>query len=213
MLAELSKQRIVVVLRHISLKHLESVAESLVAGGIQFLEVTFGRDDTLAAIKTLRERFSGRAFIGAGTVLNTTMAEQALQAGAEFLLAPGMNQAKEIIQMAHHHGTIAVPGAMTPTEIQQAIEWQADAVKIFPAITLGPEYIKHISAPLQGVKLIPTGGVNLSNIRDFLHSGAFAVGVGGNLVDSESIARGDFETLKETARQYVEAIKQFKTPD
>lgn len=203
MLDELARCRIIAVLRGISMEKLVPLADALVAGGIKFLEVTFGETDTPLAIQTLRARYGEKAHVGAGTVLTVTMAKQALDSGAEFILAPGMNQAEGIIRMAHERGAIVVPGAMTPTEIVSALQYGADAVKVFPASFLGPSFIRHVRGPLSHVKIIPTGGINTDNIREFFQSGAFAVGVGGNLVDADAVERGDFHLLEDVARTYV----------
>lgn len=202
MLDELGQHKIIAVLRNVPEEELIPLADALFEGGIRFLEVTFGKTDALSGIARLRSRFEHRVHVGAGTVTNRIRAKEALDAGAEYLLAPGMNDAEEIIRLAHERKALVIPGAFTPTEIEQAISYNADAVKVFPAAVLGAPYLKHIRGPLGDVKLIPTGGVSIDNIESYLDAGAYAVGIGGNLV------KGKTEAVQNVANQYVKAVQR-----
>jgi 2-dehydro-3-deoxyphosphogluconate aldolase / (4S)-4-hydroxy-2-oxoglutarate aldolase len=138
--------------------------------------------------------------------LDPETARAVILAGAKFIVSPTLNLAT--IAMACRYSVAIFPGAYTPTEILTAWESGADLVKVFPASIGGPDYIKAVKAPLPHVKLLPTGGVNLNTAASFLKAGAYALAVGGNLVDKKTIQRGEFSTITEIARQYVEIVRQ-----
>jgi 2-dehydro-3-deoxyphosphogluconate aldolase/(4S)-4-hydroxy-2-oxoglutarate aldolase len=174
------------------------VAAALVEGGITTLEFTLTTPGAITAIERCRARF-GETVVGAGTVLDADGARRCLAAGAQFLVSPGFDP--DVIAVARAGGALAMPGAMTPTEILAAWRAGADVVKVFPARALGPRYIADVLAPLPDVLLMPTGGVDEKNAADYLRAGAVAVAVGGNLVDPATVARGDWAAL--TARAYA----------
>jgi 2-dehydro-3-deoxyphosphogluconate aldolase/(4S)-4-hydroxy-2-oxoglutarate aldolase len=175
------------------------VAEALVEGGITTLEFTLTTPGAVVAIERCRARFGEAVVVGAGTVLDAGDAHRCLEAGAQFLVSPGVDP--DVIAAARAGGALAMPGAMTPTEILAAWCAGADVVKVFPARALGPRYIADVLAPLPDVLLMPTGGVDEKNAADYLRAGAVAVAVGGNLVDPATVARGDWAAL--TARAYA----------
>ena len=156
-------------------------------------------------LKKLSGRFKGRALVGAGTVLDSESAKQAIGAGAEFVFSPSLSQ--DVIRTALRYGKIAIPGVITPTEMITAVEWGADAVKLFPAGHFGPKYMKDIQGPFPHIPIIPTGGVSLDNIEDFIKAGAVTVGIGGGLVSKEILETKNFDKLKKNAISYVEAVK------
>jgi 2-dehydro-3-deoxyphosphogluconate aldolase/(4S)-4-hydroxy-2-oxoglutarate aldolase len=141
---------------------------------------------------------------GAGTVTSPEMAEVAAAAGAAFIISPNTDQS--VIARTRELELVSVPGAMTPTEIMNADKWGADIVKLFPSGVLGLDYIKAIRAPINHVKLMATGGVNVSNIKSFLDAGMVGVGVGGNLCSKKLVAEGRFEEIAALAAEYVAAI-------
>jgi 2-dehydro-3-deoxyphosphogluconate aldolase/(4S)-4-hydroxy-2-oxoglutarate aldolase len=143
--------------------------------------------------------------IGAGTVLNGLDARRSIDAGAQFLVTPIV--APDAIAEAVRAGIPIVCGAMTPTEIYTASEAGAEFVKVFPAGRLGPSYLKDVLGPLPGLKLVPTGGIDLENCADFLNAGAFTVAIGSNLVSKKLVAEKDWTRLAELARQYVVACR------
>ena len=147
--------------------------------------------------------------IGAGTVLDPETARMCILEGAQFVVSPALNV--KTIEMCHRYGVAVLPGALTPTEIVTAWEAGADVVKVFPASALGgAKYLKSIKAPLPQVELIPTGGVSQATALDFLQAGAFALGVGADLVDPKAIAKGTPETITENARKYLEIVRSFR---
>src|SRR5918911_399903 len=172
------------------------VAAALVEGGITTLEFTLTTPGAITAIERCRARFGEAVVVGAGTVLDADGARRCLAAGAQFLVSPGLDP--NVIAVARDGGALAMPGAMTPTEILAAWRAGADVVKVFPARALGPRYIADVLAPLPDVPLMPTGGVDATNAAEYLRTGAVAVAVGGNLVDPATVARGDWAAL--TAR-------------
>lgn len=204
-LQKLVESGVVAVIRKVPLAHMENVAESLLAGGVTALEITVDHPDSFTAIHHLSRQLKNRAIVGAGTVLDSESARFAIQQGAEFVFSPSLHI--DVIRTALRYGKIAVPGVMTPTEMIQAMEQGADMVKVFPASGLGVKYIKDVKGPFSHIPVIPTGGVNLENVASFIEAGVAAVGIGGNLVDGKAIQAGDFATITETAKRYVQAIQ------
>lgn len=197
---------VVAVIRQQPREHIISIAKALVNGGVSGLEVTLDSEDALGAITELRSVFGEEVVVGAGTVLDAEQAVLAIQAGAEFIFAPILHE--PTIRAAKRHGKIMIPGVFTPSEAQQAVEWGADMVKAFPADVLGPAFIKAVKAPLPHIKIMPTGGVNLDTITDFIKAGATAVGAGGPLVRKDLIDAADWTALEEHARAFVEQAKK-----
>jgi 2-dehydro-3-deoxyphosphogluconate aldolase/(4S)-4-hydroxy-2-oxoglutarate aldolase len=180
-------------------------SEAILAGGISVFEITMTVPDAPAVIRALRTRLAGRALIGAGTVLDAADARACIEAGAEFIVSPGFDPAT--IAAAHAAGIAAMPGALTPTEVIAAWKAGADVVKIFPASALGgASYLKALKGPLPQIKLMPTGGVNLSTAKDFLAAGAVALGVGSELVDINAVKDGRADVLTERAKEFVAAV-------
>jgi 2-dehydro-3-deoxyphosphogluconate aldolase/(4S)-4-hydroxy-2-oxoglutarate aldolase len=144
--------------------------------------------------------------VGAGTVLNGNQAEKVIRAGAKYVISPIFKP--EIIHAAHAHDCPAIPGCMTPTEMIQAHEAGADGIKLFPADSFGPAYMKSILAPLNDLRIMPTGGIRASNAGDWIRAGAFCLGVGSAILDKKAIDDNDFQTLTESSRIMREAILQ-----
>ncbi|MFD2368707.1 bifunctional 4-hydroxy-2-oxoglutarate aldolase/2-dehydro-3-deoxy-phosphogluconate aldolase [Brevibacillus sp. GCM10020057] len=205
-LEKLVEGGVIAVVRRIPAEKIERVAESLVRGGITALEITVDSEDAFGSIERLSRKLDGRAIVGAGTVTDAESAVMAIRSGAEFLFSPSLHQ--DVIRIASHHGKISVPGVLTPTEMITAIEWGADLVKLFPAASFSPAYLKAVKAPFPHIPIIPTGGIDERNVQAFIAAGAAAVGVGGKLVDGGAIAAGDFAALENAARAYVELVKK-----
>ena len=197
---------IVAILRAKSGELLVEVAEALLAGGVDVLEVTFTVPGAVRVLERVADRLGDRVLLGAGTVLDTETARAAMLAGARFIVSPGVNL--DVIRLCRRYDKPVMPGAMTPTEVITAWEAGADIVKIFPADVGGPSYLKAISQPLPQVRLMPTGGVTLQTAAGFLQAGACALGVGGSLVESQAIADGDMDRIQSLARQFVQIVKQ-----
>jgi len=180
--------------------------EALIAGGISAMEITMTTPNALAAIRESRTQLGDRALVGVGTVLNAYTCQSAIDAGAEFVVTPICRT--ELVSIAHNAGCPIMLGAYTPTEAQLAHEAGADFVKLFPADNLGPAYIKALRAPLPHLRLVPTGGVDLHNVADFLKAGCAALGVGSSLVSAKILQEADWPELTRRATAFVTAARQ-----
>jgi len=186
-----------------------SIVGSIVLGGINCVEITMTVPNALRAIEKVADQYGDRVLIGAGTVLDPETARNCQLAGAQFFVTPTLNV--KTIEMARRYSRPIFPGALTPTEILTAWEAGADAVKVFPCSAVGgAKYIRAVKAPLPQVEMIPTGGVNLDTIADFLEAGSAAVGVGSELVDSHSINSGNFEIVTRRAKQFLEIVARVR---
>ena len=181
------------------------LSEALIAGGVHAIEVTMTTPDAIAAIRTARQMLGDRALIGVGTVLDVATCREALQAGAEFVVTPVCRT--ELVSIAHQAERPIMIGAYTPTEAQLAHEAGADFIKIFPADTLGPGYIKSLRAPLPHLRLVPTGGVDVHNVAEFLKAGCAALGVGSTLVSARILQSADWPALTRKAAEFVQAAR------
>ncbi|HTI50652.1 MAG TPA: bifunctional 4-hydroxy-2-oxoglutarate aldolase/2-dehydro-3-deoxy-phosphogluconate aldolase [Planctomycetaceae bacterium] len=207
-LSRVLKSGIVAVIRSTSSEQLVEVAKALFEGGVDVLEVTFTVPRALEIISAVRKTLGDKVLLGAGTVLDPETARAAFLAGAEFLVAPTVNL--DVIQLGNRYDKLVMPGAFTPTEILTAWEAGAQVIKVFPADIGGPAYLKTLHGPLPQVRLLPTGGVNLKTITDFLKAGACAVGLGGALVEPKAVEAGDMARITNLARQYVELVRQHR---
>jgi 2-dehydro-3-deoxyphosphogluconate aldolase/(4S)-4-hydroxy-2-oxoglutarate aldolase len=189
------------VIRAGTAEHAVHAGRALAAGGVRALEVAFTTPDAEQAIAALAS--SGDLFVGAGTVLTPAQAEAAIDAGAQFLVSPGFLE--PVLDVAEKAGVLALPGALTPTEVLAAAA-RAEVVKLFPASLGGPAYLRALLAPLPEAKLVPTGGVSVTNLGDWLGAGAFALGAGADLCPPGAIAAEDFASLTESAQRYRTAL-------
>ncbi|MBI3836529.1 MAG: bifunctional 4-hydroxy-2-oxoglutarate aldolase/2-dehydro-3-deoxy-phosphogluconate aldolase [Planctomycetia bacterium] len=205
-LARVHQTGIVAVIRAASGELLADVAEALAAGGVEAMEVTFTVPRAHQVLERVAEQMGSRILLGAGTVLDPETARIALLSGAEFIVSPTVNL--DVIQLCRRYDKLVMPGALTPTEALAAWEAGADIVKIFPSEVTGPAYLKALSAPLPQVRMMPTGGVNLETAAAYLRAGAFALGVGGSLVDPKVVAAGETAKIEKLARQFVEIVQQ-----
>lgn len=206
LLNRLMENGVIAIIRRVPEESVLHIAEALVAGGITALEVTVDTRGAFRTIEKLTEILGDRAIVGAGTVLDAMSARRAIDSGAEFLLSPSLH--RDVIQAALRYGKIAIPGIMTPTEMIQAIEQGADLVKLFPAASLGAAFVKDVRAPFPHVPVVPTGGIDLSNVAAYIQAGSAAVGVGGSLMDRAAIQVGDYGAIKAKASQLVHAVRE-----
>lgn len=181
------------------------LAEALVAGGVISVEITMTTPNAIAAIKEASSKLGERALIGVGTVLDEQTCQAAIDAGAQFVVSPICR--RELIPIAQKAGKPIMLGSYTPTEAQFAHEAGSDFIKIFPADTLGPNYIKALRAPLPHLRIVPTGGVDLKTIGDFLKAGCAAVGAGSALISKDVLDKDDWTTLTRTAADFVRAAQ------
>ncbi|HOC56509.1 MAG TPA: bifunctional 4-hydroxy-2-oxoglutarate aldolase/2-dehydro-3-deoxy-phosphogluconate aldolase [Verrucomicrobiota bacterium] len=180
--------------------------EALIAGGLNAIEITMTTPNALGAIREAREKIGERALTGVGTVITADTCRAAIEAGAEFVVTPVCRP--ELVAIAHAAGRPIMLGAYTPTEAQTAHEAGADFVKIFPADKLGPGYIKALRGPLPHLRIVPTGGVDVPNVADFLKAGCAALGVGTALVSPKILQEGDWPELTRRAAAFAAAARQ-----
>jgi 2-dehydro-3-deoxyphosphogluconate aldolase/(4S)-4-hydroxy-2-oxoglutarate aldolase len=181
------------------------LAEALVAGGVIAVEITMTTPNAITAIREACAKLDDRALIGVGTVLDEATCQAAIDAGAQFVVSPICR--RELVNVAHKSDKPIMLGAYTPTEAQLAHEAGSDFIKIFPADSLGPNYIKSLRAPLPHLKIVPTGGVDLKTIGEFLKAGCVAVGAGSSLISKDVLDKDDWTTLTRTAAAFVQAAK------
>ena len=204
-LENMGKHKIVAIVRLDDLSTARHITEALVEGGIRAIEFTLTNSDAVPTIAAMRKSVDERVAIGAGSVTTSDQVRAVADAGAQFVVSPVSK--RDVITACAERNLPAMPGAFTPTEIQQAWEWGASVVKVFPANYLGVRYIKDVKAPLPHLRLMPTGGVNADNIREFLDLGAFAVGVGSSLINNDAVADRDWKRLRENAQRYARQIR------
>jgi 2-dehydro-3-deoxyphosphogluconate aldolase / (4S)-4-hydroxy-2-oxoglutarate aldolase len=200
----IKKVAIIPVIRTSSASTALKAVEALREGGIECFEITMTVDNAIKAIETVADRYGDEVLLGAGTVLDPETARSCMLAGAQFFVTPSLNV--RTIETCRRYSKPVFPGGLTPTEVLTAWEAGADGVKVFPANAMGgAKYIKALKAPFPQIELVPTGGVNLETIGDFLRAGSAAVGVGGELIDSKSIADGNYGVITDRARKFREA--------
>ncbi len=203
-MSQLLASGVVAVIRAPSKESLTPIAHALVEGGVVGIEVTMSTPKAIAGIEMLADAIGDGAVVGVGTVLDAHTARDAIAAGAQFVVSPVLDE--DVIATTKRYGKISIPGGFTPTEILRAWTLGADVVKVFPATSLGPSYLKDLLAPLPQVRLTPTGGVDLKNVGDWIKAGAACVGVGSSMVTKDAMAKGDWPTITANARAFVEAV-------
>ncbi|KGR91113.1 2-dehydro-3-deoxyphosphogluconate aldolase [Ureibacillus massiliensis 4400831 = CIP 108448 = CCUG 49529] len=199
---------VVAVIRKVNPSIIEESIEALIEGGIKVLEITVDSEVSFNVIRKLKTKYGEDVLVGAGTVLDKITAKTAIEAKADFIFSPIYDI--ETIQLTNRYGCISIPGVYTPTEISQAYSAGADILKVFPATSLGPNYFKDVSGPLPHVPLMPTGGVSLENMAEFLNNGAVAVGVGSALLNKEYLANKQFDQIQLIAKQYIDKFREVK---
>ncbi len=204
-LSRVVESGLVAIVRTDSADQAARIADACAQGGVAALEVTFTVPGAAAVISDLTKRHRPEQIaIGAGTVLDPEPARVAILAGAQFLVSPSVNA--ETARLANRYQIPYMPGAGTVRDVVEAMECGADIIKVFPGETLGPEFIKAVKAPLPQASLMPTGGVSIENAATWIKAGAVALGVGGNLIAGAKT--GDFQSITDLARRFIEAIRQ-----
>ena len=204
-------KKIIAIVRGLKPDYMLRLADALYAGGIDLMEVTFNQkqpetwQDTAGAIRAIAGHMEGRMLPGAGTVLNQRQLDMARDAGAAYIITPNTNP--ELIGKVKEYGLASFPGAFTPSEIEAAWEAGADAVKVFPAGSMGPSYIKAVKAPLSHIPLMAVGGVNEKNCAEFMAAGCCGIGVGGNLVNKTWIENGQWDRITALAAEFRKAVE------
>jgi 2-dehydro-3-deoxyphosphogluconate aldolase/(4S)-4-hydroxy-2-oxoglutarate aldolase len=204
-LSRIRQSGLVAVVRAESAEQAERIAEALVAGDVAAIEITFTVPGAADLIKSLASRYqSGEIIIGAGTVLDPETARVAILEGAQYIVSPCLNV--EMVKLCNRYKVACMPGAMTLKETVEAMEAGADVVKIFPGELFGPAIIKAIKGPLPHAPLMPTGGVSLDNVAEWIKAGSVAVGVGSTL--TAGAKKGDYASITNIAKQFVEKIRE-----
>ena len=205
------QRKVVAIVRGLSPEHIVRLGHAFEEGGIGLMEVTYNQrapetwKDTAKAIEAVEKEFGDRLLVGAGTVITLEQVRMTWEAGGHYLVTPTTQP--EIIRAGKALGLGLYPGAFTATEILEAYNAGADAVKVFPVGNLGPGYIKALKAPLSHIPLMAVGGVNDKNAGEFMKAGCVGVGVGGNLVNKEWIENGEWGRITDLARAYMEAVR------
>jgi 2-dehydro-3-deoxyphosphogluconate aldolase/(4S)-4-hydroxy-2-oxoglutarate aldolase len=201
---------IIPVVRASSVEEANRAVEAICAGGIPAVEITMTVPNAVSVIRELAQQRGNHVLIGAGTVINAAQAEACILAGAHFLVSPGLSLT--VLAEAKNHSILAIPGALTPTELMTAQEHGATLLKIFPCGNVGgPKYLKSLKGPFPKAMLIPTGGVNATNAADFITAGAFALGVGADLVDATALREGNLQKISNAARELVNAVSSARS--
>lgn len=208
----INNKRICAIIRGVSSSNIKRVGEALIAGGINLVEVTFDQnseresEDRLKSMELLADEFKGELLVGAGTVMSIKNVIQAKESGAKFILAPNVNRL--VIEKAVQENLVAIPGAMSPSEIANAYHFGADIVKLFPAGHLGASYVKAVRGPINHIPLMAVGGVDKDNMGDLFKSGCSSFGIGSNLVNAKLVEQGNYNYITETAKEYVRVIQK-----
>ena len=209
-------KRLIAIIRNVPAELVEQVGTALVEGGIRFIEVTLNRDDAYEGIQRLAAR-APEIYVGAGTVLRNEQLIRAADAGAEYIISPHCDVA--LIRETRARGLVSIPGAYTPTEMQQAHAAGAEFVKLFPAAQAGCDYIRAVRAPLPDIRLLAVGGVSLDNLESFLEAGICGFGIGSDLVSAARLERAqaagsseltaELQAIEARARSYVSSIARW----
>lgn len=203
-LEKIYKTGVVACIRKVDKRYLKNTLDALYDGGICCVEIAMNSPKALLMIEEAKDLYGDKMLLGAGTVLEETTARSAILAGADFILSPALNI--KMIEICNLYSKLAVPGAFTATEVLTAKRAGAQLIKIFPVTVMGPQYIKDLLGPLDDVNLLPMGGVSEKNAKDFIKAGAFALGIGSSLVNKSAVERGDFEGIRNHARDIIQQV-------
>jgi 2-dehydro-3-deoxyphosphogluconate aldolase/(4S)-4-hydroxy-2-oxoglutarate aldolase len=205
-LDEILKRKVVAVLRIKEADKLKKIIEAIAEGGLTVAEVTMTIPNAIQLIEKMSQELDKNIIFGVGSVLSAEVAEQAIKAGAKYVVSPIFK--KEIVEMSHKYDVPAMPGCFTPTEIQTAYEAGADIIKVFPADVLGMPFFKGVLAPMPHLKMMPTGGVSLTNAGEWIKAGACAVGIGSALLDKDAIKNENYSKLTDNAKMIMKSVAE-----
>lgn len=204
-ISKIKDSGLVAVVRAENSEQASKITEACIAGGVAAIEITFTVPGAVDVIKELALKYSsGEIILGAGTVLDAETARAAILAGAQYIVSPCLNV--ETVKLCNRYQVACAPGAMTIKEVVECMEAGADIIKIFPGELFGPAIIKAIKGPIPQAQMMPTGGVNLDNVADWIRAGAIAVGAGGSL--TAGAKKGDYASITDIAKQFVQKIKE-----
>jgi 2-dehydro-3-deoxyphosphogluconate aldolase/(4S)-4-hydroxy-2-oxoglutarate aldolase len=199
---QIKQHKLVAILRLKQQSDVAPLINCLVNAGISTLEITSNTPGFEQEIAKARAAYKN-TLIGAGTIINTALAQQAIDAGAQFIVTPNTNQA--VVELAHRHGLPVLMGALTPTDVANAIEYNADIIKVFPAGSMGVNYFKALTGPFSDVPLMPVGGINLENLTDWFAAGACAVAVSSDFSKPVS-NKQQYDTISQLVCKYISAV-------
>lgn len=211
LIEKIKEEKLIAIVRGIEADKCLKVADALYEGGFRLIEITFDQRKpetwamTAEAITEIKKKYIGKMNVGAGTVVSPDLVDIAAAAGAEYMISPDVNTA--VIHRTIELGLVSMPGALTPTEIMTAFNAGADFVKLFPIANMGLSYLKAIRAPISHIPMLAVGGVNEDNLKDFLNAGCFGAGIGGNLVNKQWIADGEYHKITQVASKMVQIVK------
>ena len=203
--------KLIAIVRGVEPETCVKIAQALYDGGFRLMEITYNQsrpdtwEDTAKTIGAVAQAFAGKMFVGAGTVTCPELVELTHKYGGQFIISP--DAYPEVITRTNELGMVSIPGVLTPTEVMIAHRAGADFVKLFPAGTMGPSYLKAVKAPISHVDMLVVGGIDENNVASFLAAGAAGAGIGGNLVNKAWVEAGQFEKITEVARMLVAAVQ------
>lgn len=203
--ARLTERGVIAVVRLANADDASHVTAALLSGGVDAIEVTLTTSGALDAISALRKEFGASAIVGAGSVLNDSAARDAIDAGASYIVSPIATTS--MIAVAHARNVLTMIGAFSPTEMHAVHAAHSDFVKLFPADTQGPSFLKGVLAPMPFLRVVPTGGISIENAGLWIAAGAKAVGAGASLVDPKLVAAHDWAALTSRAKSFIEAVR------
>lgn len=206
---KLKESGIVSIIRGSKPDDVLSIIQALLDGGVRAVEITADSPGVTRSIEAIRREFGEEMAVGVGTVLDPETARITIMSGASFVISPSVNV--ETIRLTKRYGAISIPGAFTPTEILTAYESGADIVKLFPARALGANFIKDVHGPLAHIPIMPTGGIGVDNMEEYFRAGAFAVGIGGSLVNGNNeMTKEELCQITARAKAFMQKFKEIK---
>ena len=204
MLEHLKKSPLVPVLRKIRFEDSSFIVKALIEGGVRTVEITMETERATEIIRKTVDEFGSQTLVGAGTVLTIEDCINAINAGAQFIVAPVLNE--QVVTYAVEQGIPVIPGVYSPSEMMRAYELGATAVKLFPAASVGPGFVKDVQGPLGHIPIMVTGGIDLANAHSYIDAGAIAVGAGSALLKKNHISTGDWNALKMETKKWMSAL-------
>ncbi|WP_050180312.1 bifunctional 4-hydroxy-2-oxoglutarate aldolase/2-dehydro-3-deoxy-phosphogluconate aldolase [Domibacillus robiginosus] len=205
---QLTAAPIVPILRKVPYEKSASIVQALIDGGVTSIEVTMESDRAEEIIAESIQSHGSKVLVGAGTVLNVNDCRRAIEAGAQFIVTPALDE--EVTAYAVEQNIPIIPGVFTPAEMMRAMKLGAEAIKLFPASVLGPAFIKDVKGPLGHIPIMTTGGITLETAADYIKAGAAAVGTGSALLKGDLIAASDWEGLKKETEKWLQAVTSQK---
>lgn len=201
---KIGKDKIIAIIRNDSQQKALKAALACIEGGIKIIEITLNTTGAFEVLSEINKTYP-HVLLGCGTALDVEMTDRAIQTGVRFVISPHTD--KNIIDFCHQNNVVACPGTSTPTEMMVAHSYGADIIKVFPITNLGgPSYIKNIRGPLPHLKLMPTGGVDINNIQQFINAGVYAVGLSNALIHREAVDSGNFDIIKRLAQEMIKKV-------